>query len=32
MHFEASADIRAPADRIWGILTDAPGYPTWTPA
>ena len=29
MHFEASADIRAPADRIWSILTDAPGYPTW---
>jgi hypothetical protein len=29
MHFEASADIQAPADRIWKILTDAPGYPTW---
>ena len=29
MHFEASADIRAPADRIWSILTDAPAYPTW---
>jgi hypothetical protein len=29
MHFEASADIRATPDRIWGILTDAPGYPSW---
>ena len=29
MHFEASADIRAPPDRIWSILTDAPAYPTW---
>ena len=29
MHFEANADIQAPADRIWAILTDAPGYPTW---
>ncbi len=29
MQFEASADIHAPADRIWSILTDAPAYPTW---
>lgn len=29
MHFEASADIAAPPERIWSILTDAPGYPTW---
>jgi hypothetical protein len=30
MHaFEASADIHAPADRIWSILTDAPAYPSW---
>jgi hypothetical protein len=29
MHFEASADIQAPPDRIWSILTDAPAYPTW---
>ena len=29
MHFEASADIQAPADRIWKILTDAPSYPAW---
>ena len=29
MHFESSADIQAPPDRIWSILTDAPAYPTW---
>jgi hypothetical protein len=29
VHFEATTDIRAPADRIWSILTDAPGYTTW---
>jgi hypothetical protein len=29
VHFEASVDINAPADRIWSILTDAPAYPTW---
>ena len=29
MHFEASADIQAPADAIWSILTDAPAYPSW---
>ena len=29
MDFEASADIQAPPDRIWSILTDAPAYPTW---
>jgi len=29
MHFEANADIHASADRVWSILTDAPGYPTW---
>ena len=29
MHFEASADIQAPAEAIWSILTDAPAYPTW---
>lgn len=27
--YEASAVIRAPADRVWAILTDAGGYPTW---
>jgi hypothetical protein len=27
--YEAGADIRADADTVWGILTDAPGYPTW---
>jgi hypothetical protein len=30
MHaFEASAEIHAPADRVWDILTDAPAYPSW---
>ena len=29
MQFEASADIGAPAERIWSILTDAAAYPTW---
>jgi hypothetical protein len=29
VHFEASVDINAPADRIWSILTDASAYPTW---
>jgi hypothetical protein len=27
--YEAGADIRADADTVWGILTDAAGYPTW---
>jgi hypothetical protein len=30
MHsFEASADIRAPADRVWAILIDGAAYPSW---
>jgi hypothetical protein len=30
MHaFEAAADIRAPADRVWSILTDGAAYPSW---
>jgi hypothetical protein len=30
MHaFEASADIHAPADRVWDLLTDGPAYPSW---
>lgn len=31
MEFRASATINAEADRIWAILTDAPGYPAWDP-
>jgi hypothetical protein len=27
--YEAAASIRAPAERIWSILTDGPAYPTW---
>ena len=27
--FEAATVIHAPADRIWALLTDAPGYPAW---
>lgn len=27
--YEAGARISAPADRVWAILTDGPGYTTW---
>ena len=27
--YEAGADIRAGPDTVWGILTDAAGYPAW---
>ena len=27
--YEPGADIRADADTVWGILSDAAGYPTW---
>jgi hypothetical protein len=27
--YEAGADIRADADTVWRILSDAAGYPTW---
>jgi hypothetical protein len=29
MLYEVTADIRAPAETIWGILTDASAYPDW---
>lgn len=29
--FSASANIKATADIIWRILTDAPNYPSWDP-
>ena len=28
---ETATDIRAPAARIWSILTDFPAYPAWNP-
>ena len=27
--FAASVDIRAPAEKVWSILTDAAAYPSW---
>jgi uncharacterized protein YndB with AHSA1/START domain len=27
--FSAQIPIAAPADRVWALLTDAPGYPVW---
>jgi hypothetical protein len=29
MLYEVTADIRAPAETIWGIVTDASAYPDW---
>jgi hypothetical protein len=29
MHYEAHAEIAAPPERIWSILTDAPGMASW---
>jgi uncharacterized protein YndB with AHSA1/START domain len=28
-YFEASADIKAAPETVWGIITDAQGLPTW---
>ena len=28
-HYEAAADIAAPAERVWQVLTDARAYPDW---
>ena len=30
-YFTASANIKAPKETIWKIITDAPNYPTWDP-
>lgn len=29
--FKASTTINAPTTRIWELLTDGPGYPSWNP-
>jgi hypothetical protein len=29
MRYESAADIRAPAETVWAIITDAPAYPEW---
>jgi uncharacterized protein YndB with AHSA1/START domain len=29
MHFSTRATIAAPPERVWGILTDLPSWPTW---
>jgi hypothetical protein len=29
MRYEVTADIRAPAETIWAIITDASAYPDW---
>lgn len=29
--FSATTTIKAPADKVWSILTDAPRYPEWDP-
>lgn len=31
MQFSATAHIKASPEVIWGILTDAPNYPSWDP-
>ncbi|HEY0755202.1 MAG TPA: SRPBCC domain-containing protein [Ktedonobacteraceae bacterium] len=31
LSYSATTIINASQDTIWGILTDAPGYPTWDP-
>ena len=29
--YQTSFEIRAPADRVWRVLTDLPGYADWNP-
>jgi hypothetical protein len=30
-YFSATTNIKAPAEKIWKILVDAPNYPSWDP-
>jgi hypothetical protein len=30
--YSVSRSIDAPADQVWALLIDAPGYPAWNPA
>ncbi len=30
-HFSATTNIKAPREKIWSILTDAPNFPQWDP-
>ena len=29
MQYEVSTNVRAPADKVWRLLTDAAGFPRW---
>lgn len=31
MKYETAIEIAAPADKVWGVLTDLPAYPEWEP-
>jgi hypothetical protein len=31
-HYEAAATIKASPDRLWALLTNARGYPSWNPS
>jgi uncharacterized protein YndB with AHSA1/START domain len=29
--YESTAQIQAPPEKVWALLTDAPAYPDWNP-